>query len=63
MTSTFTTSGGVSFIVDDQQIAEKLRRIERAVANDGLIDLKIEKRDGKLRQVIVSVIFRVRGEA
>lgn len=63
MNATFTTSGGISFIVDDQQIAEKLKRIEQAVANDGWIDLKVEKRDGKLRQVIVSVIFRAKSDA
>jgi len=59
---TFTTSNGAALIVDDIKIADKLKRIEQAVGNEGWIDLRVDKRDGKLRQVMVTVVFKSRDE-
>ena len=59
MTTIATSSGPV--IVEDPQIAEKVKRIELAVGKEGWIDLRVDKRDGKLRQVMVTVIFKVHG--
>ena len=59
--TTITGSSGVPVIVEDPQIAEKVKRIELAVGKEGWIDLRVDKRDGKLRQVMVTVIFKVHG--
>ncbi len=50
-----------AFLVDNVWIAEKLRRIEAAVADEGWLDVRIQQRDGIISNVSITINFHPQG--
>ena len=50
-----------AFLVDNVWIAEKLRRIEEAVADEGWLDVRIQQRDGVISNVSITINFHPQG--
>ena len=48
--------------IEDPRIADKIRKIEEVVGSDGRVDLRIDRRRGKIRQVAAIVIFKTEAE-
>lgn len=46
---------------DNPWIAEKMRRIEEAVGDDGWYDVRIQQRDGVISNVSITINFHPQG--